>query len=614
MSQNPWEIPNPPSNQYAGAEGWEIAEPTAQQPPVSADAQANPRKKPAGKKILAIIAAVVVVIAGGTAAYFVPGMLKPQAAMSYISAKDPGPDPFMDTPADPDILPQLEGAAMPWHTPPSGSVDGHDPNLYGGSGSFSVCDSEKLINNLSSNDELNRAFASGVGVNASDVPRFIHSLQPLILMQDTWVTNHGFSRGKATPFQSVLQRGTAVLVDAYGVPRVRCSCGNPLAEAWSGYTAPSAIESAWDGYDARKVATIYEADDSAQDFEVASIDTGFPEERTFDDSQLNDLDEVRGAVTDDTPMTTPRDMGVKPDAELLRGNGMAVAGTTGAADDKVRPAGGDRFGDFDKWVVSGDGGVREEDSASDEKAGFPDWRSETTEVSAEPFEVGKTTYGNHFLPFHNHGVGCFVDDEKESITCHIKSLLDTALSVPMMKRHNASNTWAGQIDMVQIAPGNSHFQGVPSNTDSPLDGYRTVPHLETGQSVKVGDFVCFNLESSMGCEAPESRFYVDNQGHVFVDDSSTSLGESCGEVTDKRSNQVLDVIVSNGAVDCSDALKTADQYANAVPDDGSWENKMQHFGEWSCHTSGNDGPEDDHKLGGCYSGEKLNNQFELHYK
>ncbi|MCC6436602.1 MAG: PASTA domain-containing protein, partial [Acidimicrobiales bacterium] len=41
------------------------------------------------------------------------------------------------------------------------------------------------------------------------------------------VTNHGYTNGTANPLQSVLQAGTAVLVDRNGVPRARCACGNP---------------------------------------------------------------------------------------------------------------------------------------------------------------------------------------------------------------------------------------------------------------------------------------------------------------------------------------------------------------------------------------------------
>ena len=47
-------------------------------------------------------------------------------------------------------------------------------------------------------------------------------------MADTLVVNHGFADGRATPRESVLQKGSAVLVDDLGVPRTRCACGNPL--------------------------------------------------------------------------------------------------------------------------------------------------------------------------------------------------------------------------------------------------------------------------------------------------------------------------------------------------------------------------------------------------
>jgi hypothetical protein len=58
----------------------------------------------------------------------------------------------------------------------------------------------------------------------------VAGLTPVLLRADTRVTNHGYRDGVATPRQSVLQAGTAVLVDGFGVPRVRCSCGNPLTE------------------------------------------------------------------------------------------------------------------------------------------------------------------------------------------------------------------------------------------------------------------------------------------------------------------------------------------------------------------------------------------------
>jgi hypothetical protein len=41
------------------------------------------------------------------------------------------------------------------------------------------------------------------------------------------VTNHFFSGGEAKPYQTILAKGTAVLVDKDGTPVSRCRCGNP---------------------------------------------------------------------------------------------------------------------------------------------------------------------------------------------------------------------------------------------------------------------------------------------------------------------------------------------------------------------------------------------------
>ncbi len=65
------------------------------------------------------------------------------------------------------------------------------------------------------------------------------------------VTNHRFADGVLGTVQSVLQEGTAVLVDADGTPRVRCACGNPLAPA--AYTSDEDTDNEyvgepWDGF------------------------------------------------------------------------------------------------------------------------------------------------------------------------------------------------------------------------------------------------------------------------------------------------------------------------------------------------------------------------------
>lgn len=79
---------------------------------------------------------------------------------------------------------------------------------------------------LQANPQKASAWSGVLGITPGDIPAYVAGLTPLILRSDTAVTNHGFRDGKATNVHSVLQAGTAVLVDKYGVPRVRCHCGN----------------------------------------------------------------------------------------------------------------------------------------------------------------------------------------------------------------------------------------------------------------------------------------------------------------------------------------------------------------------------------------------------
>jgi hypothetical protein len=70
----------------------------------------------------------------------------------------------------------------------------------------------------------------GPGVPLAEIRGFLASLTSVVLRTDTAVTNHDYRDRQAVPFQSVLQAGNAVLVDERGVPRVRCTCGNPLRQ------------------------------------------------------------------------------------------------------------------------------------------------------------------------------------------------------------------------------------------------------------------------------------------------------------------------------------------------------------------------------------------------
>ncbi|WP_284581042.1 DUF6777 domain-containing protein [Streptomyces sp. 2P-4] len=108
------------------------------------------------------------------------------------------------------------------------SLTGASPGLYGGTRDTASCDIEKQVRTLSAEPAKNAAFAEALGIRPAEVPGFLRSLTAVTLRVDTRVTNHGYEDGRPTPYQAVLQAGTAVLVDDHGVPRVRCACGNPL--------------------------------------------------------------------------------------------------------------------------------------------------------------------------------------------------------------------------------------------------------------------------------------------------------------------------------------------------------------------------------------------------
>jgi uncharacterized protein DUF6777 len=145
--------------------------------------------------------------------------------------EDPGPSPFTE-PADVSgsRTVSLQSSGSGGGSGSDGGTGGSGP--YGGSGSDKVCDRDQLIRFLRANPERMRAWAGVLGIDSDyrSVSRYIAKLHPVTLTRDTQVTNHSFVNGRATAFQSILQAGTAVLVDRYGHPVVRCRCGNPLTE------------------------------------------------------------------------------------------------------------------------------------------------------------------------------------------------------------------------------------------------------------------------------------------------------------------------------------------------------------------------------------------------
>ncbi|MFF6947144.1 DUF6777 domain-containing protein [Streptomyces iakyrus] len=159
-------------------------------------------------------------------------------------AADPGPDPFTDstalTAATPSPAPRTPGGPR--------SLSGATPGLYGGTERTGSCDIGRQIGHLTRDPARGRAFAEAAGISPASVPDPVRALTPVVLRADTRVTGHGFRAGRITRYQSVLQAGTAVLIDDRGLPRLRCACGNPLRPPVAPRGTPVTTGTPWPGY------------------------------------------------------------------------------------------------------------------------------------------------------------------------------------------------------------------------------------------------------------------------------------------------------------------------------------------------------------------------------
>ncbi|WP_139279828.1 DUF6777 domain-containing protein [Rhodococcoides yunnanense] len=202
--------------------------------------------------------AVTLLVTGGSAAS--------TAEVALQSADSIGPGPFTPSVAlssralsdlsSDDVLAQLAGSIS---TSSSGmsSIAGTTPGLYGGTDNESSCDAAALANYLGQNRAASEAWASTFGISTQAIPFFLDTLTPVVLTTDMRVTNYSFDGEAAIPFQSVLQAGTAVLVDAAGVPRIRCNCGNPLGPpASEPLSAYQATGERWPSYTEQDVVAV----------------------------------------------------------------------------------------------------------------------------------------------------------------------------------------------------------------------------------------------------------------------------------------------------------------------------------------------------------------------
>lgn len=175
-------------------------------------------------------------------------------------------DPFAGAPDPKLATPAQEIAKVPNAPMNTQSTTATDVAIYGGSGSHTVCDAAKFLQFMEKNPTQAKAWVDALNADSqlnwpkgaltvADIPAYVQTLAPVVLMTDTLVTNHDFVNGKPVAYISVLQAGTAVLADMWGVPRLQCYCGNPLTLP-PGMTNVTYTGKSWTGFDPGNVTRL----------------------------------------------------------------------------------------------------------------------------------------------------------------------------------------------------------------------------------------------------------------------------------------------------------------------------------------------------------------------
>jgi hypothetical protein len=153
------------------------------------------------------------------------------------------------------------------------TYSGSTPGLYGGTRNHHSCDANKLIAFLEQNPGKAAAWAQTLGIQTSQIRGYVNGLTAVTLRTDTRVTNHGYVNGRANPIQAVLEAGTAVFVDRYGRPVVKCYCGNPLTPPEL-LTTPTYVGPLWSGFDPGHITIINQSTTIINVFVLYDFDTG----------------------------------------------------------------------------------------------------------------------------------------------------------------------------------------------------------------------------------------------------------------------------------------------------------------------------------------------------
>ncbi len=212
------------------------------------------RRGPGGAAVMLPLLVVVVVGMGRLAEPAAHGrgeiVLQPASAagahpfIASLATGHPAATPAAATTAGAVAPAQGEGPARATITTTRGS----QPGLYGGARGAATCDAQQLITRLQQRPAVAAAWAEVESITPGDIPSFAGGLTAVVLRGDSRVTDHGFLTDHPSTYQSVLEAGTAVMVDHFGVARVRCAGGSPLTPPVAVTITPRYVGKHWAGF------------------------------------------------------------------------------------------------------------------------------------------------------------------------------------------------------------------------------------------------------------------------------------------------------------------------------------------------------------------------------